>query len=50
MTQMGFISCINDNTRVTHENSSCIDHIFMKNRHGVRGLTPIIPQSQITDY
>lgn len=47
----GYISYINDYTRVHENRKSCIDHIFVKtNTVSNNGLIPVIIQSSITDH
>jgi len=46
----GFISCINDYTRISGNAKSCIDHIFIKSTIPANNILPIICHSKITDH
>lgn len=48
MAQMGFVSCINEYTRVNNNSATTIDHIFIKNSC-TSNIRPIILESCITD-
>lgn len=48
--QAGFLSCINDYTRVQDNYTSCIDHIFIKTKVNKNEITPIILETTITDH
>lgn len=48
---LGYKSYINKATRVTNDNSSCIDHIFVKKQQKSKdSLSPIILKTSITDH
>lgn len=49
--QCGFISTINNPTRVERNCNSCIDHIFIKPKHNnTDNLIPIVVTSNVTDH
>lgn len=51
LTEYGFISLINDYTRVYKNSKSCVDHIFVKSREITNGnVIPLILKSKITDH
>lgn len=52
LNEFGFTSTINKPTRVSDNQGSCIDHIFIKprNTYDLDLLLPIIIQSNITDH
>lgn len=47
MTELGFYQCISNFTRVTENNASCIDHIFINNTSS--NIKSFIYCSDITD-
>jgi len=49
MAQLGFISCINDYTRILNNSRTTIDHIFVKT-NGADYVKPFILESCITDH
>lgn len=49
MAQLGFISCINDYTRIHNNSRTTIDHIFVKT-NGADNVKPFILESCITDH
>lgn len=53
MVENGFIPYINEHTRVTNDNNSCLDHFFIKvptNKSKILNISPIILHSDITDH
>lgn len=52
MGQNGFVSYINSPTRVTHETSTCIDHLFIRKKIKKRNLKfkSFILKAEITDH
>lgn len=51
MASHGFLSYINELTRITQETASCVDHYFIKNNKCSSLIfTPFIIQSDITDH
>lgn len=51
LNEFGYISCINNYTRVQENQKSCLDHIFIRSRHNVNEkILPIILQTDITDH
>ena len=48
----GFLSCINSPTRVTPEVSSCLDHIFVRNKSNIDlyKFDPYVLHADITDH
>lgn len=47
----GFVSTINNYTRIQNESRSCIDHIFLQDKKGsVSTINPIILETDITDH
>lgn len=49
IAQIGFVSCINEYTRVTNNSHNAIDHIFIKNGY-IDSIKPIILESYIRDH
>lgn len=52
LNHFGFLSCINTPTRVTFENSSCLDHIFIRNNLNkeLHKINPYVIYSDVTDH
>lgn len=51
LAEKGFVSIINKNTRVTNLSSTCIDHIFVKNKPDLTvDIIPAIIKTNITDH
>lgn len=50
MTENGYVSLINDNTRMVNNSKSCIDHIFLKTKKKKSDTKPIIYETNITDH
>lgn len=49
--ELGYISSINDPTRIHYNQISCIDHIFIKSKWNILDMTiPIVLKSDITDH
>lgn len=46
----GYISCINDYTRVTNETESCIDHIFIPEELFCEQITALNILTKVTDH
>lgn len=52
MAQNGFLSCVNEPTRVTSTSQTCIDHMFVRRPSKIHNLDliPVIVQSDVTDH
>lgn len=51
LSEFGYVSTINEYTRIQGESKSCIDHIFLKhNKHVHNNILPIIIKTDITDH
>lgn len=51
LSEYGYISMINEYTRVTPTSKTCIDHIFIKNNNNIIDYTiPIVLRTNITDH
>lgn len=50
MSEQGFISFINENTREEGNTKTCIDHIFIKTKELKNKLIPLIWDIKITDH
>lgn len=51
LSEYGFVSCINEFTRVTDRGGSCIDHIFLKSRLFCEDdINALVYEHQITDH
>ena len=50
LAAMGFIPCINQQTRITNNTGSCIDHIFITTKNKNEVETTVILETDITDH
>lgn len=50
LAEHGYISCINNYTRITNNSKSCIDHIFLPQRLFHDSITAMIINTAITDH
>lgn len=52
LSLFGFVSCINSPTRVTQESSSCLDHIFIRNKlnNEEYKINSFVIHSEVTDH
>lgn len=51
LSELGFVPCINQFTRVDKESSSCLDHIFLRCKRGIpENSFSIVWQTSITDH
>lgn len=50
LSEFGFLSTINNYTRVQQNTRSCIDHIFLNTKHNYELALPLIIKTNITDH